>query len=175
MQPVAPLRWIGCGAVAAVRRRRVEQLLPVASLPLHALAPARLFTPTWQRLPVPPAEELDARTFVAEAAAVGPPARVLPQRDPDHVAWLFGELATMVGRDAEILRRVVRRRGRVVGWYVCRVQRSGAAKVLQVLCRAPDAETVLGELFATAAAHGAVVVTGRVEAHPRRPCAVIAV
>ena len=37
--------------------------------------------------------------------------------------------------------------------------------MLQALCRPADAETVLGELFVVAAAQGAAVVTGRVEAH----------
>jgi hypothetical protein len=165
MQPLGPMRWLGRAAAAAARRCNVRELLPVTALPLHALAPAKVVTPTWQDVPVPPVELLDASTYVAEAGSVTPRARIVPIRDAAYFAWLLGEVAATAGVGAEILHRVVRRRGRVVGWFVCRMDRSGTCRVLQVLCRPADAETVLGELFVVAAAQGAAVVTGRVEAH----------
>jgi hypothetical protein len=165
MQPLGPMRWLGRAAAAAARRRDVRALLPVTALPLHAIAPAKLVTPTWQDVPVPPVETLDASTFVAEAGSVTPRARVVPLRDAAYFAWLLGEVAATAGAEAEILHRVVRRRGRVVGWFVCRMDRGGTCRVLQALCRPADAETVLGELFVVAAAQGAAVATGRVEAH----------
>ena len=89
----------------------------------------------------------------------------MPLRDAAYLEWLLGEVARTASPTAEILRRVVRRRGRVVGWFVCRLERGGTCRVLQLLCRPADAETVLGELFVVAAAQGAAVVTGRVESH----------
>ncbi len=121
MQSLGPMRWLGRAAAAAARRRTSRVLLPVTALPLHAIVPAKLVTPTWQDVPVPPVQILHVSTFVAEAGSVTPRARVVPLRDPAHFAWLLGEVVATAGARPSILRLVVWCRGCVVGWFVCRM------------------------------------------------------
>ena len=136
MQPLGPMRWLGRAAAAAARRRDVRALLPVAALPLHGLAPAKLVTPTWQDVPVPPVEALDASTFVAEAASVTPRARVVPLRDPAHFAWL---LARSRRRRARRPRSCAASSGAAAAPWVgsCAAWTARACRVLQALCRPP--------------------------------------
>ena len=168
MQPLGPMRWLGRAAAAAARRRDVRALLPVMALPLHAIAPAEAgHTRRGRTCPCRRSRPSMGRPSSPRLVRSPPRARVVPLRDPAYFEWLLGEVARTASPTAEILRRVVRRRGRVVGWFVCRLERSGTCRVLQLLCRPADAETVLGELFVVAAAQGAAVVTGRVECASR--------
>jgi hypothetical protein len=78
--------------------------------------------------------------------------------------WLFGRLEHDQ-RPSRVVSRLVRRRGRPIGWYVYVRRPSGAGEVLQIAGRARDIGAVLASLLAGAKADGAVAMTGRVEPH----------
>ena len=165
MQVLRPARWFMRSGIAGAQRQRVRLLVPVSAVPLRPLLPSAIAPRTWRTTEPAPDGLLDVEAFVEHVDRTAPPARLRPRYDHDYVAWLFQELEAAADPSATVLRRLVRRRGRVVGWYVCRIDGRGGGRVLQVLCRPPDAEEVLADLFAAAAAQGAVVLAGRVEPH----------
>jgi hypothetical protein len=165
MQVVRPAAWVGRAAATVARGRSPHALVPVHAVPLRPLAPAAFATRTWSRTGAETQELLRVDDFVSHAPEVAPASRVRLTYDVDFVQWLFGEQQKLAGADVTVLRRIIRRRGRIVGWFLCEIGVDGVGRVLQVKCRQRDAEHLLGELFAGAAAEGAVVLSGRVEPH----------
>ena len=161
----APAGVDGPRRAAAARRTGVRALLPVVAVPLRPMLPRAVAPPTWSRTDSRSAEPLEASTFLRHLDDVAPPARLRLAYDAEFLEWLFDALGRAAGDGATVLRRVVRRDGRVLGWWVCRVQHGGVGRVMQVMCRRRDGEEVLADLFAGAAGQGVVVLSGRVEPH----------
>jgi hypothetical protein len=92
--------------------------------------------------------------------------------DRPYLEWLFGELEE-VSRWGPIQPRLVRRgsrwaelvrkNGRVVGWYVCHLRRSGFCRLLQLAATEESADTVFEQLAYRAREQGATGVYGRIE------------
>jgi hypothetical protein len=165
MHVLRPLAWMARGGAAAARRTGVSALLPVVAVPLRPILPRAVVPPTWSRTDSGSAEPLEASTFLHHLDDVAPPARLRLAYDAEFLEWLFDALSRAEGDSAPVLRRLVRRDGRVLGWWICRVQRGGVGRVVQVMCRPRDGDEVLADLFAGAAGQGVVVLSGRVEPH----------
>ena len=165
MHVLRPLAWMARAGTAAARRTGVHALLPVVAVPLRPILPRAVAPPTWSRTNSRSAEPLETSTLLHHLDHVAPPARLRLAYDAEFLEWLFDALGRAAGDGATVLRRVVRRDGRVLGWWVCRVQHGGVGRVMQVMCRRRDGEEVLADLFAGAARQGVVVLSGRVEPH----------
>jgi hypothetical protein len=165
MHVLRPLAWMARGGAAAARRTGVRALLPVVAVPLRPMLPRAVAPRTWSRTDSRNAEPLEASTFLRHLDDVAPVARLRLAYDADFLEWLFDAIGRAEGDRATVLRRVVRRDGRVLGWWICRVQDGGVGRVVQVMCRPRDGEEVLADLFAGAAGQGVVVLSGRVEPH----------
>ena len=96
----------------------------------------------------------------AEEAAAG--ARLRVDYDEAFVDWLFAEMAAVRAR-GELVRREVRRGGRLVGWYVAYLKPGGIGQVMQIAASGGDVEPVLDQLFADAWQSGAAALQGRLE------------
>lgn len=146
-----------------MKRDRVRGFARVTR-PLWPLADAAARRAT--RPPAPEAgeggAELTADLLVEHADQLGEDARVRLAYDRPYLEWLFAEMAAVETR-GELVRRAVRRGGRVVGWYVAYI---GAGRIGQVMAvaAAPRAiDHVIDTLFADAWELGAAGVEGRLE------------
>jgi hypothetical protein len=106
-------------------------------------------------------EPLDAAAVVANLATVTRGTRLAPAYDEPYLTWLFDRMVD--GDGDEPVRRLVRRDGRVAGWYVYVPDERRHARVLQVAAPPHDAEAVMGDLFHDARSRGVVLLTGRLE------------
>jgi hypothetical protein len=96
--------------------------------------------------------------------------RLRPAYDEGYLEWLLPQLAAIDAR-GELRVRLVSGRGKVLGWYVYYLQRSGISQVLQVAAEERAVGDVLDDLFRDAHAAGAAGVQGRLEAHTREALA----
>jgi predicted N-acetyltransferase YhbS len=157
MRVLRPRAWaLRTAAATLAGPRAAERLLPVPALPRH-LAPPELASEGVVTEPLTP------QVLVDHLDALG---RVGLRLDYDlaFVEWLFGMLDGR-HRKGKVLRRLVRRRDRAIGWFVVALSPSGRADVLQVASAARDAQDVLGAAMGEARAAGALVLAGRVEPH----------
>lgn len=91
------------------------------------------------------------------------PEGLRPAYDEPFLEWLFSEMEAVRGR-GPLARRVVRApRGRILGWYVAYLPRTGVAQVIGVGSTRADAGPVLDRLFDDARSAGASALQGRLE------------
>ncbi len=109
-------------------------------------------------------EVLTPAVMMEHAEALLSPLTLRLGYDRGWLDWLFGHLETDQ-RPARVVSRLVRRRGRPIGWYVYVRRPSGAGEVLQIAGRPRDIGAVLASLLSSAKADGVVAMTGRVEPH----------
>jgi GNAT superfamily N-acetyltransferase len=150
-------RWAARLAVSAAARRRGSGLACVRPLPLEL--PARPPAPDGVEL-----EPLSAEALAIQAGAIAASARVRPAYDVPFAAWLFGRLEDQMGA-GRVVRTLVRRRGRPVGWFVYVRDAGGRGTVLEIAAGQRDIDVVADALFAAVAADGTLVLTGRLEPH----------
>jgi hypothetical protein len=148
-------RWAARLATSTLARRRGSGLVPVRPIALE--------------LPPPPAPaegvELEALTpalLAAQSEALAVPLR--PAYDEPFATWLFGQLDERLGA-GRVVARLVRRRGRAIGWFAYVRDPGGRGTVLEVAAGPRDMDAVTDALFAAAAADGTLVLTGRLEPH----------
>jgi hypothetical protein len=113
--------------------------------------------------PATSAKTLDAAVVIAELPRLTASVRLHPEYDRPYLDWLFEELATPRLR-GRLVRRVVHRGDRVLGWYVYFLKPGGISRVLQVIGSEADVGSVIDHLFHDARASGAAALEGRVEA-----------
>jgi hypothetical protein len=82
--------------------------------------------------------------------------------DQPFVEWLFREMEAVRTRGT-LVRRLLRREDRVLGWYVAYFKRRGLSHVLDVKATRGHLETVLDCLFADAWQSGVGALEGRLE------------
>jgi hypothetical protein len=80
------------------------------------------------------------------------------------VSWLFGRLDSLYATSV-VVRRLVRRGGKAVGWFVYVHDPGGPARVLQVAARERDTGAVVEALVEDARERRATVLSGRLEPH----------
>jgi predicted N-acetyltransferase YhbS len=167
MLVLRPVRWLS-GIAAAVARRGPfarRNLLPVGAVPAQA-AGRRLLRRAYPALP----SDVAGRDSTAEQIAEQVPElnarrRVWVDHDAAQLQHLF-DLVEMFRRP--VVRRIVLRRDRVIGWYAYLLQPGGASRVLHLAALDRETGNVLGELLEHARAGGSAVVTGRAEPHLQR-------
>ena len=167
MLVLRPMRWSERALGALVRRREIDRdTIPVAGLPMQA-AGRRLLKRAH------PAEDPDVRgadASVAEIVASLPETsrRVRLRVDYDEAAldYTFRQIEAERG---QLVRRLVHRKGRPIGWYAYLPRRGGVSRVLHLGSPAAEADAVLGELLNHARAQGSAVVAGRSEPHLAPP------
>jgi hypothetical protein len=150
-------RWAARLAAARLARRSRSGLVPVHPLAL-----------TFPGRPAPAAgldlAMLTPDALAAQCRAVAGSVALCPCYDETFAQWLLQKAEQHLG-PTRVVRRLVLRRGRAVGWFVYTSDPRGRARVLEVGARQRDVDAVTDALFATAAEDGALVLTGRVEPH----------
>ena len=115
--------------------------------------------------------DASARDLVEHLEAVTEGLRLRPAYDEEFLEWLFGQLRLVKAR-GELRTRIVKRDGRVLGWYVYYLLPGGISQVQQIAGKERDVGDVLDDLFADANAGGSAALQGRVEAHLLQPLSV---
>lgn len=140
-----------------------RQLVPIPALPLQAAgrrAVAGAFPEVTAGVGSDPAT-------AAEIAENGPSiSRGVAMRrlhDEAGLAHVFDLIERTTG-DA-VVRRLVRREGKVIGWYAFQQLPGGTARTLSIAAPEPECDAVLADLVAVAGASGNSVLVGRVEPH----------
>jgi hypothetical protein len=163
MQLFRPLAW----GAQLVRRRlrggRVDRgIAPVGAIPFHVAGgrvagrSAAVADPDLTLVPLTDALVLE------HARALSAGAMLRPAYDADYLGWLTEQLQLHAG-GGEVVRRLVLRGERPVGWFVYVLRKDGCSRVLQLVARDRDADAVLGELFHDARERGTLALAGRPE------------
>lgn len=107
-------------------------------------------------------EELTPRAFIEHQPDVVGNARVRVDYDEPFAEWLFREMAAVRTRGS-LECRLLRREGRLLGWYVAYFKPRGLSQVIEVAAIKGALETVLDGLFADAWQSGVAALEGRLE------------
>jgi hypothetical protein len=164
MLVLRPVRWAGGTLGALARRRSVgRELVPVAGLPFQA-AGRRIVRRTH---PDPPddvvGEDAPTAALVECLPAITTGMRLWVDHDEAHLDHMFRELERFY--EGAVVRRLVHREGRPIGWYAYMHLRGRVAHVLHLAANEREADAVLGELVAHARDTGTAVLAGRAEPH----------
>jgi hypothetical protein len=162
MLVLRPAPWALAVGRARVQGRRAPGLATVPALPFH-IGGARL-TGHHGPEPGPPVETepLTAATLMEHRASVLKGVRVHLDYDAAYVSWLLGRLDSLYATSV-VVRRLVRRGGKAVGWFVYIHDPGGPGRVLQVAARERDTDAVVEALVGDARERGVTVLTGRLE------------
>jgi hypothetical protein len=162
MLVLRPGPWALAVGRARVQGRRAPGLATVPALPFH-VAGARL---TGHREPEagPPVETepLTPELLLEHRDAVLKGVRVHLDYDEPYLAWLVRRLDALYA-SAVVVRRLVRRGGKPVGWFVFVHDPGGPGRVLQIAARERDTDAVVEALVGHARERGVTVLTGRLE------------
>ena len=164
MLVLRPVRWLGGIAAAAARREAVSRRLfvPVGAIPVQA-AGRRLLR---QAHPEPArdvrGEDASAATIAEHVPAFNKRRRVWVDHDEAQLDHLFRLVETF---RAPLVRRLVRRGERPIGWYAYLLRQGGASRVLHLAAPERELDAVLGELVSHAREQGSAALTGRAEPH----------
>ena len=166
MLVLRPLRWTGGVLATMARRSPMREAMPVAAVPVQASGGrfvARAFPPC------PPGvegEEATPAAIVEELPALTRGLRLRVDYDAAYLAQLLEEVDATMG---SLVRRLVRRDGRAIGWYCYLSRPGGASRVLHLCAPESELEAVVSELTEHARARGSAVLTGRLEPHLSSP------
>jgi hypothetical protein len=167
MLVLKPVRWARGIVAAAVRREPVSRrnFVPVGALPAHAVG-RRLLPRAFPDSTAGLAGEDATAAAIAEVVPkLNARTRVWVDHDEEQLSHLFRLVEIFRG---PLMRRIVRRGGRPVGWYAYLLRPGGASRVLHLAALEKEVDGVLGELLDHAREHGSAVVTGRAEPHLQR-------
>jgi hypothetical protein len=172
MRVLRPAAWAARVLAGRLGSNHLDAgLVPVRPLPLDSgRVRADTLVPGLEDEPLTPA------LAVEHADAMLSTLTLRARYDEPWLGWLFGRLEARHGAD-RVVRRLVRRRGRPIGWYVYVRRPSGAGTVLQVAAQGRDVDAVVSAMFAGARDERLVALTGRLEPHlveslRRQRCAV---
>lgn len=152
-------------------RRGRERWRGIAA-PLFSMldtAATGLARPAPQRAPVE-SEELTPQTLIERQGEMFQGARLRLAYDEEFVEWLFREMAFVRTRGT-LVPRLLRRSGRVLGWYIVYLRRNGLSQVIEVAAAKGAIDAVLDALFAEAWQSGAAGIEGRLEPRLYEPLA----
>jgi hypothetical protein len=155
-----PLRAVGDRWLEIRGRERWRRVAGVAWPLLDG--PTAPFT----RPPAPPAEvateELTPRALIEYQPEVLGDARLWVDYDEPFLEWLFREMAAVRTRGT-LRRRLLRRNGEPLGWYVAYLKPRGLSQVMEVAAIKRELDVVLDCLFSDAWRCGAAALEGRLE------------
>jgi hypothetical protein len=163
-----PTRWLTAAAGNAARRRRVGRAeVPVAALPAH-IGPR-----IGERADEEPAvestsEPLRTASIAEDEAAASRGVKLRVVHDAPYLDHAF---ALIEGEGVPLIRRLVRRGGRAVGWYAYLRRPDGARRVLHLAASARDRDAVFERLIEDVRADGGTVLSGRFEPGLEEPLA----
>lgn len=166
MLVLRPGRWLRSVLAAAMRRQTIRRdLIPVGALPFHA-AGSRVMRRAFPELaPGVTGEDATTKAIVEHMGSFTRDLRLWVDHDEEHLQHLFEHVAAANG---PLVRRLVRRRGRPIGWYAYQLRPGRVSRVLHVAAAESDADVVLGELINHAREGGSAVLAGRAEPHLMR-------
>jgi hypothetical protein len=108
------------------------------------------------------AEELTPRAVIEYQGDVIGDARLRVEYDEPFLEWLFREMPAVRTRGT-LVRRLLHRQGRVLGWYVAYLKPHGLSQVMEIKAGRRELGTVLDYLFADAWHSGTAALEGRLE------------
>ena len=159
MLVLRPLGWIGSWAGAALRRQGINrELIPVGAFPFHTVARRGAAAPDSGVT----GEDVSPAEIVEHLPALVARTRAWVDYDEQHLTHLFAQIRTQSG---ELVARMVRQRGRPIGWYAYLPRKATASRVLHICAPERHVEAVLDELISDARARGTRVLSGRLEPH----------
>jgi hypothetical protein len=161
-----PLRWLGRVTLSAIREGSLRrERIPVGALPFQAAA--RVFRRAPEPLKGVVGEDATAAAIVEALPDLTKGVRLRVDYDEPYLRHLFEQMDAYF--PDPVVRRLVRRDGRPIGWYAYRLgrQRSwgteGTARVLNLTTTESEGDAVLQELMEHARAQGSAVLAGRLE------------
>ena len=140
-----------------------RRVVPIPAIPLQAAGPM-VIGGAFPELPDGVTSEpasVDAIAGNVETFARG--ATLHPLHSSAGLAHSFALIERTTGNPLE--RRIVRREGSVVGWYVYEQRPDRTARALHVAAPEPACDAVLSDLVATTRAAGNSILIGRTEPH----------
>lgn len=160
-------RWFR-GVMRAVARRQPvgRTLVPVGALPFQALGRRLLPGEHPETPPDVAGEPITAAAIIEHLPALTSRLRLAVEYDEQHLDHLFLQVESFWG---PVVRRLVRRGERPIGWYAYVPRPGGASRVLHLAALERQAGAVLAELVTHAKAEGSAVLTGRGEPHLMEP------
>lgn len=164
-QSIEWTRLLRPGATAAgVLERRGHPVVARLLGPLSGAVDAGIRRRTSHEPPgdLDPPEQLGVGTVLEQSDVVAGKSRLRVDYDEPFLEWLFGEMSVVSAR-GELVRRAVRRQGRLVGWYVAYLPRGGIGQTMHVAAVERAVETVLDALFDEAGRRGVSALQGRLE------------
>lgn len=167
MLVLRPGRWVGSALWSLVRRRGVRRdVVPVGALPLHA-AGSRLVARAFPRREPGVAGKLASVEEITEhAPMLAERGWVRVAHDAAYLEHVFALVERTTG---PLVRRLVRRAGRPIGWYAYVDRGEASSRVLHLAARDAHLDAVVGELVDHARQRGRAVLSGRFEAHLEEP------
>jgi GNAT superfamily N-acetyltransferase len=111
---------------------------------------------------VDPPQDLTAGTVLEHIGDVAGHSRLRPNYDEPFLDWLFREMRSVSAR-GELVRRAVRKRGRLMGWYVAYLPPGGIGQAIQIAAAERAAGAVLDQLFEEAWRRDVAALQGRLE------------
>jgi hypothetical protein len=168
MLVLRPGPWALAVGRARVRGRRAPGLATVPALPFH-IGGARL-TGHHEPEAGPPVETepLSAELLLEHVDAILKGVRVRLDYDDAYLPWLLQRLDGLYATSV-VVRRLVRRGGRPVGWFIFVHDPGGPGRVLQIAARERDTDAVVEALVGHARERGVTVLAGRLEPHLAEP------
>jgi hypothetical protein len=107
-------------------------------------------------------EELTPGALIKHQSQVLGDSRLWVDYDEPFLEWLFREMATVRTR-GELTRRLLRREGELLGWYVVYLKPRGLSQVMDIAAVKGQLGVVVDCLFADAWRGGAAALEGRME------------
>jgi hypothetical protein len=161
-RPLRPARL----AISLARQRRTLAPFAIAATPLawtlDTLATRLPGGHFRQAEPSVEAEELSAETITAYAQEMYRDQALWIEYDDRTIQWLLDRAANRRS-GGRVLKAALRRKLDVVGWYICYLDPSGHAEVVQLAATSSSIDDVLDHLFYHAWRNGAVAVNGRLD------------
>lgn len=161
-RPLRPARL----AMSYLRQRRGFAPLAAAASPLAAVADslaARLPGSHFrQSEPSASAGDLCGRTVLAHAPEFCDPTSLRVEYDDRTFRWLLDRAANR-SAGGHLLKAMLKNGQKILGWYICHLDRDGVADVAQLAATSSSIHDVLNHLFYHAWRQGAVAVTGRLD------------
>jgi hypothetical protein len=161
-RPLRPARL----ALSYVRQRRDFAPLAAAASLLATIADALATRLPGSHLrqsePSVCADDLCGETVLAHAPEFCDPTSLRVDYDDRTIRWLLDRAASR-NPGGRLLKAALRNGQKILGWYVCHLDREGTADVAQLAASPSSIYDVLDHLFYHAWRQGAVAVTGRLD------------
>jgi hypothetical protein len=163
MLVLRPARWLAGAARGFAGRRGIgREEIPVGALPFQAAGRRLLPRAHAAADPGVTGEDAGASEIAAAVPEITRGVSAHVAYDAAFLAHLFKQVEALRG---PVVRRLVHRDGRPIGWYACVQDAPGITRVLNLSALGADADAVLAELIADSRARGTVVLSGRMEPH----------